>query len=160
MKTPQELLSTVTIVGLPKEYQKEEVINMLVMQNCYIKKFAVSNKIQDHMKIYAIRPLKNNPSCFQAFANVSSVLREGYKFFKDKVTIGLTSCKIYDRLDVKKRNKCQKFGRYAKDCPTQDVNICGKCTGNHRTSDCDSLVQKCANNMEDVHHQTTSYKCP
>ena len=65
---------------------------------------------------------------------------------------------------MKRCNNCQKFGHYAKDCPTQDVNICGKCTGNHRTSDCDSLVQKCANcarnNMEDVNHQTTSYKCP
>ena len=73
---------------------------MLVAQNSHIKKFAVLNNINDHIKIYAIRPLKNNESLFEAFANVSSVLREGFHHNKDKVTLGLTTCKVYDRYTV------------------------------------------------------------
>ena len=152
------------VIKMSKEYKKEEVIKMFVMQNCYIKKFAVSDNMDDHIKIYAIRPLKKNPSCFQAFASVATVLREGFKYSKDKVTLGLTSCKIYDRLHVKRCNNCQMSGHYVKDCPKQNIDSCGKCNEGHPTKDCPSLVLKFINSvrnkMDDVHHQATKYNCP
>ena len=67
--TPQEMRSSISIVGLSKEYNKDEVFHILPMQ------FTVSNKIEDHVTIYAIRPLKNNPSRFQIFASVSPAFR-------------------------------------------------------------------------------------
>ena len=164
MNTPREIRPAITIVGLPREYKKEEIINMLVVQNGYIKKFAVSNNIYDHIKIYVIRPLKNDASCFQVFADVSSVLREGFRHYKDKVTLGLTTCKIYDRYHIKRCYNCQNFGHYAKDCPTTNVHNCGMCSEDHQTKDCESLVHKCINcvrnNISDIHHTATSYKCP
>ena len=162
VNTPREIRHGVTIVGLPKEYKKEEIINMLVMQNGYIKKFAISNNIEDHIKIHAIRPLKNNASCFQVFGDVSSVLREGFCHFKDKVTLGLSSCKVYDRYNVKRCYNCQKFGHYAKDCTNEYV--CGKCSENHLTKDCVSAVLKCSNcvqnNMDTTEHAASSQQCP
>ena len=61
---------------------------MLVLQNAFIKRFANSNDINEHIKIFAVRSLKNNPNCYQAFASVSTTLREGFNYFKNKVTIG------------------------------------------------------------------------
>ena len=134
INTPKERRHSITIVGLPKEYKKEEVINMLIMQNGFIKKFAVSNTIEDHIKIYAIRPLKNNPECFQAFANVSTKLREGFRQFKDKVTLGLII-----RYNIKRCYNCQKRGHYIKYRFTRGVYISALCSENHFR--CPSLLK-------------------
>ena len=87
--------------------------------------FSNSNDLKEHIEIFAVRPLKNNAECFQAFANVSKVLREGLHYFGNKVTIGLSTCKIYDRYHIKRCNNCQNFGHYMKDCPTPNVHVCG-----------------------------------
>ena len=154
-----------TIVGLQQEYQKDEIINMLVLQNGFIKGFANSNDIRKHIQIFAIQPLKNNPELFQVFASVSTTLREGFLHFGNKVTLGLISCKIYDRFHVKRCNNCQKFGHYMKDCPTPDATVCGKCASNdHSTRDCVSVEIECINcvrnGMDDKSHHTNSFKCP
>ena len=82
---------------------------------------------------------------FQAFASVSPTLREGIKHFNDKVTIGFVKCKVYDRYHVKRCYNCQVFGHYAKDCPTPNEHVCGKCNGGHLTNDCDVTQPECAN---------------
>ena len=163
LDTPKEIKPGITIVGLQKEYKKEEIIDM-VMQNSFIKNFSRSNNLDEHLSIYSVRPLKKDPSSFQAFANVSSILREGIRCHKDKLILGLTSCKVYDRFHVKRCNNCQKFGHYVRDCPTKDAHICGNCTEGHSTYDCDSYVRKCINcvreNIDDVMHPTNSFDCP
>ncbi len=164
MNAPSEKRSSITIVGLPKEYNKDELINMLVMQNGYIKQFSNSNDINEHIQIFSVRPLKNNPQKFQVFASVSTTLREGFRHFKDKVTLGLSSCKVYDRYHVKRCNNCQGFGHYVIDCPTPLIHTCGSCSGSHMTKDCVYDIPKCINcvksNIEDTGHHTNSFKCP
>ena len=164
MNAPAEKRPSITIVGLPKEYTKGEIIQMLVLQNGFIKGFANSNDINQHIEIFAVRPLKNNANCYQVFANVSTTLREGFQHFKNKVTIGLTTCKVYDQYHIKRCNKCQHFGHYMKDCPTPDTHVCGKCSSDHRTSDCGSSTPKCINCVrnknEDCNHHALSFKCP
>ena len=161
MNAPAEKRPAITIVGLKKEHGREE---MLVLQNAFIKRFANSNDINDHIKIFAVRSLKNNPNCYQAFASVSTTLREGFNYFKNKVTIGLASCKIYDRYHIKRCNICQHFGHYMKDCPTPDEHACGKCGGDHNTNECVGGTPKCVNcvrkNGEDSNHCAYSHKCP
>ena len=46
LTTPQEKPSAITIVGLSKEYKKEEIFQMLPIQNDYRNKFAVSNNTE------------------------------------------------------------------------------------------------------------------
>ena len=69
---------------------------MLEMLNGYIKQFAALNNLNEHIQVYSIRPSKNNPDRFQVFANVSKVLRAGFRQHNDKVTLGLTTCRVYD----------------------------------------------------------------
>ena len=139
-------------------------MQMLPMQNDFIKKFTVSNKIEDHMIIYSIRPLKNNPSLFQVFASVSPVLRQGLAHYRNKLTLGLTSCKVYDRQNIKRCNNCQHFGHYAKDCPTPETPSCGACGDDHATINCDSFINKCINctrsKLPSVDHAANSTQCP
>ena len=156
--------SSITIVGLSKEYNKDEVLQILPMQNDFIRKFTVSNNIEDHITIYAIRPLKNNPSRFQVFASVSPVFHQGLRHHQNKVTLGLISCRVYDRYHVKRCNYCQGFGHYARDCPNSNSPTCGNCSGEHQTSNCSSTIRKCTNcsrsNINNSDHAATSSECP
>ena len=164
MNSPNEKQVPITIVGLPKDCSHEEAIRMLVLQNQFIKKFSTANKIDDHIKIHTIKPLRNKPSVFQIFASVSPVLREGLRIYKNKVAIGLVSCKVYDRKQTKRCNNCQKFGHFAKGCPTPSETHCGKCSGEHRTDSCTVEEKKCINcvrnNITDSNHPVYFYKCP
>ena len=164
MITPVEKRASITIVGLREEYNKDEIIQMLVLQNGFIKGFSSANDIKNHIEIYAVRPLKNNPDRFQAFASVSITLRNGLQHFGNKVTLGMISCKIYDRFHIKRCNNCQKFGHYMRDCPTPDSSVCGKCSSfHHTTQECIAAEAVCINcvrnDMANQNHHTNSMDC-
>ena len=163
MNAPSEKRVPITIVGLKREEQKEEIIKMLVLQNDFIKRFANQNDIKEHIKIYSVRPLKNNPNCYQAFASVTKTLHEGLNYHSNKITIGLATCKIYERNHIKRCNICQHFGHYARDCPTKEP-ICGKCGEDHHTNNCSNPNPRCINctrsDVEDTNHHAISHMCP
>ena len=163
MDTPAEKRLLITIVGLKKEHSKDEIIKMLVLQNGFIKRFTNQNEINEHIKIFAVKPLKNNPSCYQAFASISKTLREGFNHYSNKITIGLATCKVYDRSNIKRCNGCQQLGHYIRDCPNKSI-ICGKCGEDHSTNDCENENARCINcvraGMEDTNHHAISHKCP
>ena len=162
-KSPNGKRPTIAIVGLYKEYTTEEVISMMIKQNDFIKKFATTNNIDDHCKVLVVRPTKRNAGMFQVFVSVSAVLRDGIKQHNDKITLGLTSCKVYDQYHVKRCNKCQFFGHYAKDC-TSTEDYCAKCGEMHETANCTSTLKKCINcvrsDVEKNDHCAFDNDCP
>ena len=162
-KTPKGKNPSISIVGAPKEYSADEIIEMLVKQNDFVRNFALANNIDDHFKVFSVRPTKKNPNVFQIFATVSQVLRDGFKQYKDKLTLGLTSCKVYDQYHVKRCYKCQHFGHYGRDCTSQD-EYCAKCGDNYATNDCSATIKKCINcvrsESETYDHFTFDSKCP
>ena len=164
MISPKVKQVPITIVGLPREYSKDDSVKMLVSQNQYIKKFSAINNINEHITIHHIKPLRNKPTIFQIFASVSPILREGFQTYKNKVVIGLSPCKIYDRKQVRRCNNCQQFGHFIKDCTTLDDPKCAKCGENHRTDSCSSETRNCINcvrnNLTDTCHPAFYYKCP
>ena len=139
-------------------------MRMLAAQNEFIKIFQIQNEMAEHFKIHVVKPCRNNPSVYQVFASVSSVFREGLKSNKDRVIIGVTMCRVYERQNTKRCNNCQLYGHFAKDCPTALVAICGKCSEEHRTDQCTSEVKKCINcvrnNEESSDHPVFFHKCP
>ena len=136
---------------------------MLVNQNSFIKRFSTNNNLDDHFKVNFIKPLKNNHEKFQAYASVSPTLREGLKIHNNKVTLGLTSCKVYDQHHVKRCNTCQNFGHFSRDC-TSASPVCAKCAGNHATNDFHSALKKCVNcakkGSASVNHHAYDSNCP
>ena len=164
MSSPKTKQQSITIVGLPNDSTKEEVMKSIITQNEFIKQFSLMNKIDDHITIHVIKPLRNKPTVFQVFASVSKVLRDGLSYHKDRIIVGLMSCKIYDRHQVMRCNNCQHFGHFAKACPTPEEPFCGKCSENHRTDSCEKYERKCINCVRsengDCNHAVTYHGCP
>ena len=120
MSSPKIKKKPITIVGLPKAHKKEEIIDLILRQNEFIKNFATANKIEEHLVVHVVKPLRNKPDVHQVFASVSPILRDGIRKYNNKIIINLKSCKVYDRSQTKRCNSCQHFGHFAKDCPTPD----------------------------------------
>ena len=163
MRSPSENKSVISIVGLTKNYKKEEVVQLL-KQNYFLGQFAENNDLQDHIKVFAVKPLKGRDDVFQAFARVSKVVRQGFKTFKDKITMGITTCKIYDQYHVKRCNNCQGFGHFYKECQTPQIKVCANCGGDHTSKDCASDLKHCVNcekaGERDCEHRADDPKCP
>ena len=166
INSPNSKQIPITLVGLPKNYEHEEIMKMLSTQNEFIKMFKIQNDITQHMKIHIVKPCRNKPSVYQVFASVSSVFRDGLKNNKDKVIIGVTMCKVYERQSAKRCNNCQLYGHFAKSCPTPMEPSCAKCGEKHRTDQCTSAsdVRKCINcvrnNEDENDHPVFFHKCP
>ena len=64
MHIPAEKRASIIIVGLQQEYKKYDIIDMLILQNDFIKGFANSNDIRKHIEIFAVQLLKNHPERF------------------------------------------------------------------------------------------------
>ena len=104
----------------------------------------------------------------------SAVVRVGCKIRiliasnRNTVFIGLTACRVYDRFFVKRCNKCQDYGQYAKSC--QNSAKCGFCSGDHQSCDCHlnnyseyssmTCVNCKMNNLPCTGHSTFWSKCP
>ena len=163
MNAPKSKQASITLVGLSRAFNKDELMNM-ILRNEFIKTFSIKNKIEDHIKIHVIKPLRNKPTVYQAFASVSPILREGIREHQDKIIIGLIACKVYDRKQTRRCNNCQLYGHFAKNCPTSTTPVCGKCSENHRTDQCNQEERKCINcvrnNHNELNHPVFYHKCP
>ena len=163
LTTPKVKRSAITIVGLMRECTSEDVIQMLQKIDL-IKKFANLNNIADHFQFHTTKPLRNKQDCYQVYATVSQVLREGITKLKDKLVMGINSCKVYDRKLIKRCFNCQKFGHFAADCSAPQTPACAKCSGNHSTRDCTSNATGCINckrlNLDYKTHNASYHSCP
>ena len=163
VSSPKTKQKPISVVGLPKQCEKDEIIDLL-LKNDFIKNFVAANKIEEHVKIQVVKPLRNKQDVFQVFALVSHILRDGIGKHKYRILIGINSCKVYDRSETRRCNNCQHYGHYAKDCPTPDEPSYGICSGNHRTDSCDSGEKRCINCVRKgdaaTDHTAFDHKCP
>ena len=166
MKTPKENRPVVSIVGLTKKYEKHEVTDLLVKQNYFLGQFAEQNNVDEHIDVFMVKPLRGKRDVYQAFARVSKIVRQGFKTYNDKVTMGLSTCKVYDQYHVKRCNNCQAFGHFYKNCPSSTAQVCANCAENHSTRDCSSTVSKCINCVKagipiiECDHRSDDSGCP
>ena len=161
---------TVHIVGLSKEYTKEELKAMIVKQNHGISTLfeCASTSSEDKLiDILAVKPLKNNSLIFKAIVKVSNVIRSILAIQKNKVYIGFQSmCKVYDSIFVLRCYKCQGYGHHSDEC--KNDKLCGLCCGDHETKSCDKSTDdqdfKCCNcvkaNNDETNHHAGDPRCP
>ena len=145
VKAPKIKKYVVSIVGFNHQYTKEEVVDSIVSQNGFLTSFFQKHKPEDHIDVFNVKPLRNKPELFQAFARISGTVREGIKAFNNRLVLGLSGCRVYDQFHIKRCNACQKFGHYYKECPTPTQYVCSKCGENHDSRTCTSTQHHCIN---------------
>ena len=164
----------ITVVGLPREYGKEELADMIIRQNHGIEAVfhgSIASDEDKMLEVVAVVPLLKNPSVFRAIVKVSNLIRSVIAKQGDRVCAGLQSrCRVYDSFFVLRCYNCQKLGHHSSDCKLDQV--CGHCAKDHKTSDCptrnDPLSARCANcttrgdakSEADLKHPASDSTCP
>ena len=127
------------------------------------------NQKKDHLRLLDIKPLRRDPELFQAIFKISKQLRLLLERKNDRLIIGITSCKVYDRPDrlfVKRCAHCQRYGHFQAQCEHKEDPRCARCGGNHETINCkdETVVSKCINCVRAGHastdHSSSYHKCP
>lgn len=158
----KKLSPRIIIIGIPEE-EKDTEIQVL------LKKIIAQNKIKTEGKFKlneVFRILRRNGK----FNVVIEVDPGTFKFLMERenpeLYIGFNICKIFEYFGVKRCFNCWGFNHEAKAC--KEMVCCAKCAGNHKSVDCNSVFQKCANcarsniklnlNM-DLNHSATDRNC-
>ena len=156
--TPPARQPTITITAIDSDYTKENLFEMIRDQN-------VDRNInidENNFRLLFTRPHAKNPNLFLAVARVSDHIRTAIKDAGDKLCISVSSCAVYDRLFIKRCNRCQGFHHFKNDCSAPNPT-CAKCTGSHETHTCTSNVVKCANcalnGYAELNHLASDNRC-
>ena len=160
---------TINVVGLTRNYDKEELCEMIKKQNIGISSIFESDTSVEDKKfdIVAITPLKSRPSCYKAIIRVSNLIRSVLSKQSDRMYVGSqTVCKVYDSFYILRCFKCQQFGHHSRDC--RNAAKCGYCAQDHETRSCPVKAvpssASCVNCMDsgnsDHKHAANDQKCP
>lgn len=160
---------TINVVGLIRDYGKDELVEMIKKQNIGIKSIFESDTSDDDKKldIVAVTPLKSNPSRYKAIIRVSNLIRSVIAKQSDRIYVGSQPvCKVYDNFYVLRCYQCQGFGHHSKDC--KNSVKCGFCAANHETRSClvksDPSSASCSNCVDskssDHKHPANDPNCP
>ena len=163
INTPKPKLPTISVPFIVGQYEKEELLDVLKTQN--EEKGIVFSK--DTAQVLFTTEMKDREGMYQAVIRVSDNLRKKIADNDNRLCIGINSCPVFDRFFIKRCNRCQEFHHFQKDnggC--KKAKVCGLCTGNHDTRDCntDEDMYKCNNcaksGKDEFSHATFSHECP
>ena len=157
--TPPPRLPTITITGIENEYSREELFQVIKNQNK--ENLTIT---EENFRVIFVKSMVNRDHLYQAVVRVSEEVRYALESMGNRVCIGLSSCRIYDRWFVRRCNRCQGFNHFHKECPLKTHSVCGKCSEQHDTRSCESEVTRCINCVKNkktlVDHETSWSKCP
>ena len=165
VKSPNKRKDTIAIVGFDDNYEEGELKSCLVDQNFFLKAFAAVHDLSVHMTYVDTKPLRNDSERFQATYRISKDLRNVIKRHNDRLIIGVISCRVYDRVFVKRCAICQEFGHFFAQCKSKDEPRCAFCGKDHETKDCSkNCAKSCINcvraNHDITNHEASSQQCP
>ena len=162
---PKQRYPTISIVGISDSFKLPDrstdadgskykamlktLGETLLRQNPGIDNVMNSGK-NDVFYVLVVKPLRNNNKVNQAIVKVSDAVRLAIRNVNDRVFCGLYSCRVYDQNYVKRCNKCQGFGHFARDC--RNAICCGVCAAaDHETQDCPKSVSTYVYSTGDKH---------
>ena len=159
---PKKMLPKMTLLDVPPSLPDSEIISDILDKNPQIKELLNArhtltlffSRVRDGTKMAV---LKMFPDVRNAIA------RSGNRVF-----LGLTSCRAFDRFWATQCRHCQKFGHTKDRCPAKNTfPTCSFCAGPHASLDCpDKSVLKRVNCSslgslaERCHHSASSLDCP
>ena len=159
---PKNMLPKMTLLDVPPSLPDSEIITGILDKNPQIKELLnaghtltlVFSRVRDGEKMAV---LKMSPDVCNAVAH------SGNRMF-----LGLTSCRAFDRFWATQCRHCQKFGHTKDRCPAENTSpACSFCAGPHASLNCpDKSVLKCVNcsslgsPAERCHHSATNLDCP
>ena len=158
----RKMLPKMTLLDAPPSLSDSEIISGIQDKNLKIKGLLdaghsltlVFSRTRDEKKM--------------AVMKMSPDVRKAIVSSGNRVFLGLTSCRAFDRFWATQCHHCQKFGHTRDRCPAKNASpVCGFCAGSHISSDCpDKRVLKCVNcsslgnPSERCQHSTSSLECP
>ena len=165
VKSPDKRRETIALVGFDDDYGEEELVAALVDQNHFVKAFASTCNLSEHLKYVDTTPLRNDPERFQAVFRITKKLRQIIHGHNDRLIVGVISCRVYNRAFVKRCAICQRFGHFFAQCQFQDHPHCAYCGKEHETKECLKQSGKnCINCIRAKHaetdHESFSKQCP
>ena len=162
----KEKLPSITIVGITKEVSKEDLLLQICNQNEYISELIKTGNV---FNILFVKAPSEGYKNYQVVVRVSPAIRDAISARKNRLFLGVTSCKVYDRFYVKRCNQCNCFGHYKSDCPNSV--LCGYCMSKDHESHCCPLRSsesstnfKCSNcqkaGLDHEGHSALWFNCP
>ena len=107
-------LPCVTIVGIQDEVTNSNFSTLVSKQNPMIDGLISSG---EELSVVFVKSVSDGS--FTVVAKVSAKIRDALRSMQNRVFLGISSCRVYDRFFIKRCNKCQEFGHYKADCPYQ-----------------------------------------
>ena len=169
----QDSLPSISIAGITETQWNPQHVTPEGISN-FIQKLRDQNPFLEGLitdgetfKVIFMKPPNGVYKNFQIVARVSPKIRDAITAHWNRLFIGATSVRVYDRFYVKRCNKCNKFGHYKDKCT--DVSSCGICgVEGHESETCDHKTDtsrfSCVNckreNLPHTGHNATSRKCP
>ena len=170
IKMKKAISPKIKIIGVPSYFNtndKKEVIDHIIENNSFIK--SLTKAEQDTLEFLFSYDIKNHKSLV---LKCSPTVRAAIFNNKDKIKVGLSLCRAYDRIHVLQCSKCCRFGHNYRNCKVETFT-CAHCSENHKSSDCptknSSESYRCINcslSNEDAykksasHHNAFSTTCP
>ena len=104
VKSAGNLNRTIVVAGFSRNHDEDNILDSLQEQNHCIKDFLAFKshngqdlKVDNHISVIAVRPLKRDPGLSQVILRVSFDLRILIKKNGDKLRVGMRRCPVYDR---------------------------------------------------------------
>ena len=159
---PRKMLPKMTLLDVPPSLPDSEIVSGIQDKNPKIKELVDAG----HTLTLVFCRTKGDKK--MAVIKMSPDVRNVMVGNGNRVFLGLTSCRTFDRFWATQCHHCQKFGHTKERCPTKSASpVCGLCAGSHITSDCtDRSALKCVNCSsqgnppERCHHSASSLDCP
>ncbi|CAG9761161.1 unnamed protein product [Ceutorhynchus assimilis] len=158
-KIPEKKNPCIKIVGLEKNYEEKELIDILKSQNNTVitAESHLTVKVTKKMVENYLSIIECDPDTFQKI-----MLKSGSRLY-----IGCRACKVFEYISVLRCYNCCQYGHTAADCKSE--KMCGKCNSTfHEHRDCEKKMEctNCCmsnndfNSKHDINHSSFDFMCP
>ena len=120
----------ITILDITSTDDKDILLEQIRSQNPKIDALIESGEQFDIL----FTKTQQSSQKVSAVAKVSCSIRDAIKANRNRVFIGINSCRVFDRFYVKRCNHCQQYGHFKDNC--QYVVKCGYCGEGHSSETC------------------------